>query len=91
MQKQTAEHAPSQAEALLLPLWQDLLPGAVIDPEAELFDLGGDSLTLMQLLTAIEAATGVQVGLTQVFRRCSVRRVAGLIEQQQAEGHGNGA
>lgn len=70
----------TQTQAMLLPLWQDLLPGVTIDPEADLFDLGGDSLALMQLLNAVAATTGVEIDLAQVFRKCSLRYVAELIE-----------
>jgi aryl carrier-like protein len=80
----------SRTEAVLLPLWQDLLPGKTIDPEADLFDLGEDSLALMQLLNAVAATTGVEIDLAQVFRKCSLRYMAELVEDQQAGEQGEG-
>jgi acyl carrier protein len=70
-------------EALLLPLWRRLLPHAAITPDAGLFDLGGDSLTLMELVAAAEKETGVRIGLSDVYDGCSLRRMAELVEQQR--------
>ncbi|MDN3027889.1 non-ribosomal peptide synthetase [Streptomyces sp. S.PB5] len=73
----------SSTEAPLLALWRELLPHAAITPEASLFELGGDSLTLMSLLEAAEKETGVRIDLTDVYGGFSLRRMAELIEQQQ--------
>lgn len=76
----------SGTEALLLPIWQDLLPDASIVPEAEFFDLGGDSLTFMQMLNAVESRTGIRLDLETVFDTCTLRHVAQLVDQHQQEG-----
>jgi phthiocerol/phenolphthiocerol synthesis type-I polyketide synthase E len=76
----------SDTEAMLLPIWQDLLPRAHILPEVEFFDLGGDSLTFMQMLNAVESRTGIRLDLEKVFDTCTLRRVAQMVDQHRHEG-----
>jgi phthiocerol/phenolphthiocerol synthesis type-I polyketide synthase E len=76
----------SDTEVTLLPIWQDLLPRARIVPEAEFFELGGDSLTFMQMLNEVESRTGIRVDLEKVFEKCTLRHVAQLVDQDRQAG-----
>ncbi|HEX7306746.1 alpha/beta fold hydrolase [Lentzea sp.] len=57
-------------------LWTDLLGRSVVDAEADFFDLGGNSLTLVQMASRWTARTGTEIDLVRFLEAPSVRRLA---------------
>ncbi|KYF72785.1 hypothetical protein BE15_02750 [Sorangium cellulosum] len=63
-----AEHAPrapggsrSEIESRLAGIWRELFGGNVLRPDADFFELGGNSLTAVRLLSRIEDSFGADV------------------------------
>ncbi|MFD8339112.1 amino acid adenylation domain-containing protein [Streptomyces solisilvae] len=62
-----AEPPRGEVEAALAELWQDHVPGPVLDRNANFFTIGGDSLSALRLITAIERRLGVTVPVRRLF------------------------
>ena len=59
-----------------------LRPGAGVDPDQDLTDLGMDSLTAVELTNRLRSSTGLALESTLVFEQPSVNALAGhLVEQ----------
>ncbi|MEV6731483.1 amino acid adenylation domain-containing protein [Streptomyces sp. NPDC051364] len=65
-------------------IWADVLGTPVTDPEADLFSLGGHSLTAARLAAALQEEFGVRVPLVAVFQQQTVRALAAVLEQPDA-------
>ncbi|WP_217142964.1 non-ribosomal peptide synthetase [Streptomyces sp. AC627_RSS907] len=70
----TATPAPA---AELTEIVRRLLGVDAIDPEAALYDLGTDSLTLLDLLEEIKRRYGTDIDLSQLSHRVSITEIAG--------------
>lgn len=57
----------SETEERLARIWQDVLGVAEIDPTANFFELGGDSITLLRVLNRILAEFGVHLSFSDFF------------------------
>ncbi|MEU0965082.1 amino acid adenylation domain-containing protein [Streptomyces sp. NPDC005917] len=62
-----AEPPRGEIETTLAELWQDHVPGPVRDRNANFFTIGGDSLSALRLLAAIERRLGVAVPVRRLF------------------------
>ena len=60
-------------------IWEQLLKVDGIKLDDNFFDLGGHSLLTIKLIHAIEAATGEQVTIADVFENPTVREFARLL------------
>ncbi len=66
----------------LAPLFADVLVVDEVGPEDNFFDLDGDSLTAVRLVTQISAEFGVTVTIGEFFAEPTVTGVAGLLAAQ---------
>jgi polyketide synthase PksJ len=67
-------------ESFLLTLWKDLLGHESIGIEDDFFQLGGDSLLAIQVITKIQAVYGVSLGLQGLIEYPTISKLAKAIE-----------
>ena len=76
----TASDEPHTAtERLVLQVWSEVLQHEEIGLDQSLFDLGGHSLTAIQIVSRINRDCGVAIGITDVFEQDTVRLLARLV------------
>ncbi|MGR4879864.1 amino acid adenylation domain-containing protein [Streptomyces sp. LARHCF249] len=71
------------AEAALLEIWQELFAPLHIGLDDDFLDLGGDSLSVMDLLSRVEARIGVQLDVSDPYTDRTIRSLALNIENRQ--------
>ncbi len=76
---QARAEADSTAD-VLAEVWRRLLDVAEIDANKTFFELGGDSILLVQAHEHIEAALGVELPLTTLFRHPTLRSLTRHLE-----------
>lgn len=64
----------------MISAFQESFPDTDIDRESDFFDLGGDSLVLLNLITILEARIGVEIPPTVLLYHTSVEEVSAEIE-----------
>jgi len=62
-------------------IWLEIFGHQAIEPEMDFFDLGGHSLLLARLQTAVERKWKVRLTTADVFRHPTLRGLAGWLEQ----------
>ncbi len=82
-----AEPAPGAAglTEIVAGIWREVLRVDEIDPDATLFDLGGHSLTIMQITARIRKALGVEVPFDVFFDTPTIDGVVSSIEELRQE------
>jgi acyl-CoA synthetase (AMP-forming)/AMP-acid ligase II/acyl carrier protein len=81
----------SPTETALAALWRSVLKVPKICRDDDFFVLGGDSLTGVELLAAVEEVFGVEVLPLSMYDEAStVMKMAAFIEARRAERHGSG-
>ncbi|MCX4631240.1 non-ribosomal peptide synthetase [Streptomyces sp. NBC_01443] len=73
----------TEAEAVLLEIWQELFAPLHIGLDDDFVDLGGDSLSVMDLLSRVEMRIGVQLDVSDPYTDRTVRSLALNIENRQ--------
>ncbi|GAA1939393.1 amino acid adenylation domain-containing protein [Amycolatopsis minnesotensis] len=53
-----------------------------LDPDASLYDLGADSLTLLDLISEVKAQHGIELDLSQLSHRVSLAEVLALLGEE---------
>ncbi|MFJ4653225.1 condensation domain-containing protein [Nocardia sp. NPDC088792] len=66
----------SSEERRMQKIWSDVLHGELAAPEDNFFALGGDSLAVTTMLTAVLREFGVELGLAQFLMRPTLRGAA---------------
>jgi amino acid adenylation domain-containing protein len=67
-------------EALLVPIWTEVLGVSPIGIDDDFFDLGGDSLIGLRMTARLEDL-GVHVSIEQLFRHRTVQKLAAAVDQ----------
>lgn len=75
----------SEVEAALRSIWQLLFPAARIGVDDDFFELGGDSLTVMDLVAQVNDGLGIGMDSADVYNGRTVRDLATLIQQRQEQ------
>lgn len=73
----------SEAEAVLLEIWRELFAPLPIGLDDDFLDLGGDSLSVMDLLARVEQRIGVQLEVSDPYTDRTIRSLALVIEDRQ--------
>jgi amino acid adenylation domain-containing protein len=82
----------NEVEKNLAAMWSEILEKDRVGIDDNFFDLGGQSLIAMRLMSMIKEVFNVKVPLTAFFQVSTVKAIAGLIlETQSREGPGKGA
>lgn len=63
-------------------LWVAVLGGDAIGPDADFFDLGGNSLTAVELMSKVRAEFRVEVGVVVLFDHSSLAELAAQIDRR---------
>ncbi|HXM54815.1 MAG TPA: thioester reductase domain-containing protein [Candidatus Dormibacteraeota bacterium] len=66
-------------EGTIAGLWQDVLGVGRVGVETSFFELGGDSLSAVQMMSRVRAQFDVPIALRQLFERPTVAELARLI------------
>ncbi|HEX3680692.1 MAG TPA: non-ribosomal peptide synthetase [Galbitalea sp.] len=80
--EQTPEPTSTIASSLLS-VWRRLLPRQRIRLEDDFFELGGDSLTVMDLVAVVDVELGIQLDSADVYTGRTIKSLARLIENRQ--------
>lgn len=79
-----AEHAPESVEVVVRATWLGFLPVGQVDPGAEFFELGGDSLGAQRLAVALSERFGTRVSVRDVYERPTVAQQVCLLTGHDA-------
>ncbi len=69
-------------QARLAKIWEHILKTKPIGIYDNFFDLGGNSLLAMQLITQIEKQFGKEIELVELFRKPTIEHLAGLLDSE---------
>lgn len=73
-------------ECALLPLWEQALDRQDIGVHDNFFDIGGDSLSAVEILTGIEQLLGRKVSLYRLTEHPSIEQLAIALGDEEADG-----
>ncbi|MBP2639111.1 MAG: AMP-dependent synthetase [Firmicutes bacterium] len=73
----------NEQEEQLIKLWEEILETGPISVTDDFFQLGGDSLAAVRLLTMVEERWGQSIPLMDLFEGCSVEKMALLLAEQE--------
>ncbi|WP_405969394.1 amino acid adenylation domain-containing protein [Streptomyces sp. NBC_00988] len=76
----SARPAPADPTADLTEILLDLLGMDTIDPQAPLYDLGADSLTLLELIDEVKRRYGTDIDLSRLSHRVSLTEILGHLD-----------
>lgn len=76
----SARPAPADPTADLTEILLDLLGVDTIDPQAPLYDLGADSLTLLELIDEVKRRYGTDIDLSRLSHRVSLTEILGHLD-----------
>lgn len=77
-------------EKRLAQLWHDILGFAAFRLDDDFFDLGGDSISAMMLMSDLKSGYRIEVPLQEIFRRPTLRELAQFIEDKAEVKSGSG-
>ncbi|PCD25242.1 hypothetical protein AU210_014350 [Fusarium oxysporum f. sp. radicis-cucumerinum] len=87
--KKVSDRKPTLVEGELRLIWHNVLSQAGLvnrtrlEPDTDFFHVGGNSLLLVRLRSAIEISMGVTLPLSDMYRSSTLAGMAGLIAQQK--------
>ncbi|KAF5973209.1 polyketide synthase [Fusarium coicis] len=90
--KAGSDRKPTLLEGELRLIWHSVLPQSGLantvrlEPDTDFFHVGGNSLLLVRLRSAIEISTGVTLPLSDMYRCSTLAGMAGLIARQKSSG-----
>jgi tyrocidine synthetase-3 len=76
-----AEAPADEIEILLLGLWQEILKHKDFGLETPFFEVGGNSLHVMMLITRIHREFDLRLSLAEIFNNLTIRKQAALIRE----------
>jgi len=76
------ERSLSATERQLLEIWQEILPVKSIGVTDNFFDIGGDSLLAVRLLSEIEKTSGIRLPMAVIFQAPIIEQLAAMMLQK---------
>jgi thioester reductase-like protein len=76
----TPEQFATETERQLAACWSRVLGTTTVGPETSLFQLGADSIKVVEIAQAIGESLGYDISLEAIYERPSLREMASLIE-----------
>jgi FkbM family methyltransferase len=76
----------TQAEQTIAAVWEELLGRGRVGVQDNFFEVGGNSLLLVQVHARLREALGREVAMVQLFRHPTVQGLAGFLEGLEGEG-----
>lgn len=73
--------SPATTTDRLRRLWMEILHEDDIAPDADFFDLGGNSFTAMDLMAKVRAEFGVELGIVALFANSRLDALADQIDR----------
>lgn len=77
---QISEATASATVRLLTGIWSRMLQQPKVSPDADFFDLGGDSLLALNVLLEVERETGLSLPVTTIYDAPTIAELAALID-----------
>ena len=81
MEPSAKSFSPAGTAERLRQLWAEILDADDIAPDADFFDLGGNSFTATDLMTRVRAEFGVQLGIVALFANSRLDVLADQIDR----------
>lgn len=76
----------SSTEEKVLEIWKQVLGDKPISVEDSFHHIGGNSLTIMNLISHINKVFGVRISLGELFKNTTIRSQAGFVDLTKGEG-----
>jgi len=73
----------TDTEQRLCQIWQEVLGISVIGIHDNFFEVGGNSLLLVRVATAVMDEFGIEIGLLQSFSSPTIEALAAMIDERQ--------
>lgn len=80
-----ARSARSDIEQVMLRIWRKIFETEDLDVESNFFDLGGDSLLLVKLQSAVAREFGVRLTTADIFRQPTIAAFASWLKKPQSD------
>jgi amino acid adenylation domain-containing protein len=71
----------SSPEEVVARIWAEVLDLPAVEPDEDFFDIGGDSLSAVQILARIQDRFGVRLPLADFFNAPTVRQLCARLEE----------
>jgi amino acid adenylation domain-containing protein len=81
-----AQETQSATELVMVPIWEKLFPGETIDADSDYFELGGDSLLLIQLQAIIRSKFDLRLEAIDISNHFTVRKLSRWVDEGLAGG-----
>jgi polyketide synthase PksJ len=72
----------NETQNIIHNLWKEILAGGQFGIDDNFFDVGGSSLTIMELGLKLEKAFGREIKTLDLFRHPTIKEMAALLEQK---------
>jgi acyl carrier protein len=70
-------------EKTIAAIWQEVLKVQTVGPEENFFDLGGNSLLMIQFHEKLQNAFNTSIPITQLFQHTTIRALAGALSSAE--------
>jgi mycobactin peptide synthetase MbtE len=85
LQENTITAPADETEEKLMTVWKDILGGRVISTQDSFLRVGGNSLSIMRLISRIYSEFNVRIPLQEIFVNLNIQKQADLIKKAKKE------
>jgi acyl carrier protein len=85
LQREQAQTVVSSAQAAVAQVWADVLQADDVDPNKNFFDLGGDSLKAIEVISRLQALLNVELPLIAFFEEPTISHLVAVAEELRQE------